>query len=132
MENGTDISCAPLVDNEISVDNDFSSRTSQSTSFVLSNTFHTERINYSLRGEVPCTSIHGNKYVKVMKASELKRCTFKNKTVGDSQEVPECEVSSDEDEQRMGRVQHTESHFRTHFEHVVENKRRKFESKYFI
>jgi hypothetical protein len=115
MENGTDIACTPLEDNEMSVDNDFSSGSSQNASFILSSSFQTG----------------GSKYARVMKASGLKRCTFKRETEGEAQEVPECEVPSDEDEQRMSQIQHVENRCRTHSEYISEHKRRKFESKYF-
>lgn len=98
MENGTDINCAPLEDNEIGVDSE------------------------------PCSSVHnGNKYSRVMRPSKLEICAFESKAEGEAQEVPECEVSSDEDEQRTSQVQHIENSFRTHFENISEHKRRKFE-----
>lgn len=101
MENGTDINCTPLEDNEIGVDSE------------------------------PCSSVHnGNKYSRVMRPSKLEMCAFESKAEGEAQEVPECEVSSDEDEQRTSQVQHIENSFRTHFENISEHKRRKFESKY--
>lgn len=98
MENGTDINCAPLEDNEMDVDNE------------------------------PCSSVHsGNKYSRIMRPSKLEMCTFESKAEGEAQEVPECDVSSDEDEQRTSQVQHIENNFRTHFENISEHKRRKFE-----
>jgi hypothetical protein len=115
MENGTDITCAPLEDSEMSVDTDFSPGSSQNASFILSSAFQTS----------------GSKCPKVMKASRLKRCTYKRETEGEAQEVPECEVLSDEDEQRMSQIQHVENRCRAHSEHISEHKRRKFESKYF-
>jgi hypothetical protein len=115
MENGTDITCAPLEDNEMSVDNDFSSGSSQNASFILNNEFQTS----------------GSKCSRVMKASRFKRCTFKREAEGEAQEVPECEVPSDEDEQRMSQIQHVENRCRAHSEHISEHKRRKFESKYY-
>jgi hypothetical protein len=115
MENGTDITCATLEDNEISVDTDFSSGSSQNSSFRLSSTFQTS----------------GNKCAGVMNASRLKRCNFKRETEGEAQEVPECEMLSDEDEQRMSQIQLVENRCRVHSEHISEHKRRKFESKYF-
>lgn len=111
MENGTDITCAPLEDNEMSVDTDFSSGSSQNASFILSSGFQTG----------------GNKCPRVMKASRLKRCNFKRETEGEAQEVPECEMLSDEDEQRMSQIQHVENRCRAHSEHISEHKRRKLE-----
>jgi hypothetical protein len=134
MENGTGINYASLEDNEISVDN-VASRVSQSSNLIASNTFQSEQSNFPLRAEIHS----GSKYSRIRMASEHKRCAYKNKTEGGVQEVPECEVPSDGEQETVDQVKHIERHFRTHFrtyfrthvEHISENKRRKFESKCF-
>jgi hypothetical protein len=115
MENGTDITCAPLEDNEMSVDNDFSPGSSQNASFMLNSEFQTS----------------GSKCARIVKASRRKRCTFKREAEGEAQEVPECEVPSDDDEQRMSQIQHVENRCRALSEHISGHKRKKFESKYY-
>ncbi|XP_021933081.1 serine/threonine kinase SAD-1-like isoform X3 [Zootermopsis nevadensis] len=126
MENGASINNVSLEDNEMSVDN-FSPRVSQSSSLILSNTFQTERSNFPLRAEIHS----GNKYSRIIMASEHKRCVFKSKTEGGMQEVPECEVPSDGEQETIDQAQRIERHFSTrfgtHIEHISENKRRKFE-----
>jgi hypothetical protein len=135
MASGISINYASSEDNDVSVDS-FSSRASQSTSFVLSNTFQTEHSNLPLRAEIHLSSVHsGNKYPRIRMTSEHKRCSFKSSTERGVQEVPECEVCSDGEQETIDQVQHIERHFRTpfrtHVVHINENKRRKFESKYY-
>ncbi|XP_069696005.1 serine/threonine-protein kinase par-1-like [Periplaneta americana] len=123
MENGTD-----MEDNEINVDNEFSSGSSQNTNFILHTSFQSEQTNYQLRTELPCSSVHSSKKCsRPMKTCERNNCTFKSKTE-EAQEVPECEVSSDDDEQqKTARVQQIENHVRTRLTNTNESKRRKFE-----
>jgi hypothetical protein len=130
MENGTGINYASLEDSEVTVDN-FSSRVSQNSGLTVSNTFQTEQNNFPLRAEIHS----GSKYSRIRMASEHKKCAFKSKIEGGVQEVPECEVLSDGEQETIDQVQHIQRHFRTrfrtHVEHISENKRRKLESKCF-
>ena len=132
MESETDINSPRMEDNDMNVDNDdFSPNPSSSTSFLLRNAFNDERTNYSLRSEVPCSTLSNeNRCLLGMKICDHNSCKC-NKNE-EAQEVPECDVSSDEDDQRMLRIQHLGSNYGSILENSNDNKRRKFESKYFI
>ncbi|KAJ9595121.1 hypothetical protein L9F63_013596, partial [Diploptera punctata] len=123
MENETDISCPRMEDNDMNVDNEvFSPNSNPSTSFILRNAFHGERTSYSLRSEVPCGSIGNVNRCPL----GMKICEHSNKNE-EIQEVPECDVSSDDDDQRTVQVQHLGSHFGSLLDNTNDNKRRKFE-----